>query len=1036
MKNIFSVEFFVKKNGSYGSVTIFLTMILLPMLLLMITLTDYAKIMVAKRQVSGAGDMALSAGLSYYDEYLKDMYGLFAVSKSTEELQDGLEEYFTNTLLGEGLDVDSPFLQDIKNIFTGSNSEKDAYLKLINLQKQAFTISEVEGANFANATLLNNQIMDYMEFRGPIVLATGIIDKIGSFKQLNEEKNAAKEKVKFEKKLQKSENTCKNAYEKINKYNEALDTLNVKDMKNLIAEANEEYKEAVRYIFLIQKNDNKQNTKNAKPLDIEKNNSVHENEISNIYSHLKDVLFSDNSNYKIKINKLLNMESGDNAEKKAEYLYAYNETVKLYNDKKIGGYGEKLRKLIESEGKTYKEIEENAQKDAVNADRDIKNIIFNMLQLSDIDNNTRYGLMLGEFIDKSSRNYYQKLYRMENGIKTINKYLDELEIQAEQYYRDYDNDKKDNIKETIKNLRGAVTNWTESQQTIKGNNKEQNEKMGNYKTVLNEYDKHKAYFSKGGKCYDIAHEIWENRVNFVDDTIKKGNDNIKALEEIVNAVITKLNEAIEAVGIVAQEFENLELQRGTWQEKIDVLSGESKTSMQSDLDEEAGDIDSKSARKCEEYLKSSRDTLNNFLKEIKEIKKSFNEEKKIDAENAAKYYTKSELGSRRDESDKYFETFIKIDDSFIKEDAIPKKITEKDNKFYKYLVKAVKNKAKTDDNEKKDAESCKNNLLKNNSKSSSGASGVSDESGSSGDASSDTASSNSLRDKSLRELYTDPTLPSKGEENAEPGKTEITESGGSINENSLDGDYNIMKLISEGIEIINNCVEDIYLTEYIMNMFTYRTYNRNEDGTAIKDGLVSLSGYSYNTKSPLYAAEAEYTLWGMDTAQKNLDATYAAIFGIRFLMNAIYALTDSTINAQTNAVATALVGFTGFGIPIMQTVLDLGLALLETVMDMRMLIQGRPVAIYKNKDTWVCSLNGMKNAVVTEVKIMAAQKASQLANKAIDMLQTCAVEELDKVADDLTENLTRQASVAVDTIVSTIIQRVEEKLSEIGRAHV
>ena len=221
MKNIFSVEFFIKKNGAHGSVTIFLTMILLPMLLLMVTLTDYAKIMVARRQVSGAGDMALSAGLSYYDEYLKDMYGLFAVSKDTKDLQAGLEEYFTNTLLGEGLDVDSPFLQEIKNIFAGSVSEEDAYLKLINLQKHSFTVSDVEGANFANATLLNNQIMDYMEFRGPVVLATGILDKIGAFKELNKEKDAAKKKVQFEKKLEKAEDVCKKAYEKINKYNEA-----------------------------------------------------------------------------------------------------------------------------------------------------------------------------------------------------------------------------------------------------------------------------------------------------------------------------------------------------------------------------------------------------------------------------------------------------------------------------------------------------------------------------------------------------------------------------------------------------------------------------------------------------------------------------------------------------------------------------------------------------------------------------------------------------------------------------------------------
>lgn len=103
MKNIFSVEFFIKKNGSKGSVTIFLTMILVPMLLLMITLTDYAKISVAKRQVSGAGDVALNAGLSYYDKYLQDMYGLFAVSKDVSELEKIWKYILIIHFLGTGL---------------------------------------------------------------------------------------------------------------------------------------------------------------------------------------------------------------------------------------------------------------------------------------------------------------------------------------------------------------------------------------------------------------------------------------------------------------------------------------------------------------------------------------------------------------------------------------------------------------------------------------------------------------------------------------------------------------------------------------------------------------------------------------------------------------------------------------------------------------------------------------------------------------------------------------------------------------------
>ena len=227
MKNIFSVEFFIKKNGSKGSVTIFLTMILVPMLLLMITLTDYAKISVAKRQVSGAGDVALNAGLSYYDKYLQDMYGLFAVSKDVSELEKNLEIYFNNTLLGDGLDTTDPFISKITSIITGSKDTDSAYMNLINLTSKEFELLPVDGANLANKELLNNQLMDYMKYRGPVVLAGGIFEKIMAFNGIKEENKAVQKKVEFEEELDRTGKKCKAAYDKINEYNEKINNFNI-----------------------------------------------------------------------------------------------------------------------------------------------------------------------------------------------------------------------------------------------------------------------------------------------------------------------------------------------------------------------------------------------------------------------------------------------------------------------------------------------------------------------------------------------------------------------------------------------------------------------------------------------------------------------------------------------------------------------------------------------------------------------------------------------------------------------------------------
>ena len=77
--------------NKHGSLTVFMSLILTAVMIFTTVLIDGGRIILARNVVSGAGDMALNAGLTYYNSVLQDTYGLFAISKNMDELKENLE---------------------------------------------------------------------------------------------------------------------------------------------------------------------------------------------------------------------------------------------------------------------------------------------------------------------------------------------------------------------------------------------------------------------------------------------------------------------------------------------------------------------------------------------------------------------------------------------------------------------------------------------------------------------------------------------------------------------------------------------------------------------------------------------------------------------------------------------------------------------------------------------------------------------------------------------------------------------------------
>ena len=597
-------------------------------------------------------------------------------------------------------------------------------------------------------------------------------------------------------------------------------------------------------------------------------------------------------------------------------------------------------------------------------------------------------------------------------------YLNKIRQCAINYYKEsIDNN---DIKSWNNELGEMWSDYKNTYNNIVKKKKIYTELADKYKEHLGNYDNKvdNSFYNAAKLKKEIAEQKIKDGIRDADDRISKMRNTVKEIEK-------KAGEAKKAVEEICNSFDKLEKKKKNWQDGIDKISGESKASMQADLDSEAKEINKKDAEECFNNLSLICDVLERLKKDIKKL--SF---KKNEAVDAAKSNCDNNdidnIAERKDYANNYYDS--KYKEKFISVKNFPEKIDEQNNKFYKYLKKLFgnPNNGNKNNKEKEKYEDTKNKLLKTDSDPGKSVEDVKSCNGTTDDSGKADTSTNNNED--IKAKYSSPALPSVENPTGTDNPSNTSVDGKNLSQsigNAADSSI-IEKLTSFNI---TKCVEDVYLTEYVMNMFTYRTYNKDHDGKDIDSGsLKTLSNCSYITGSILNGAEAEYVLWGLGSKKSNLDATYATIYGIRFLMNTVYAFMDKNIRIETTSVATAIAGWTGFGVPIVKAALTVGLALLESKLDMDALLKGKSVPVWKDSNTWTCSLSGFMNKAANELISIAVDKAQDAASKAIDKIYNCASDKINEMSGEISESLQGMAMEAINSVVNNVTAVVESKI--------
>lgn len=185
-----------KKNGEHGSVTVVLALMLVPVLLVTAVFVDGARFTSADSVIRSNQELAINSVLAENNDDLHRMFGLLATVSDAGLLDE----------------ANAVMLQSVAGDPEAGN--------LLRIDVDSSQIQPVSGSSLTEATIIANQITEYMKYRAPLNMVSEILDSLDWLKNLKEKIDLMKKRVEYFKKI----NDLLDLISEINSLVETLET--------------------------------------------------------------------------------------------------------------------------------------------------------------------------------------------------------------------------------------------------------------------------------------------------------------------------------------------------------------------------------------------------------------------------------------------------------------------------------------------------------------------------------------------------------------------------------------------------------------------------------------------------------------------------------------------------------------------------------------------------------------------------------------------------------------------------------------------
>jgi hypothetical protein len=189
-----------------GAVTVMVTLLLIPAILVSGTGVDLARVYAARSTLQDANQLAGNAVLTEYDALLQDLYGLFAVMQGDVDMDSVASTYVSKAVNGE----------DWKDTGTGT-------FQLFYGSNLSTSVKAATNMNLGETDVLRRQIEEYAKYRAPAVIVEQILGKLDTFEKVQEDAKVIKKKLEVDDQVEEVDEWYRKVYNCIVNLNECDD---------------------------------------------------------------------------------------------------------------------------------------------------------------------------------------------------------------------------------------------------------------------------------------------------------------------------------------------------------------------------------------------------------------------------------------------------------------------------------------------------------------------------------------------------------------------------------------------------------------------------------------------------------------------------------------------------------------------------------------------------------------------------------------------------------------------------------------------
>ena len=977
------IKFFSKTKGV---VSVFLVIILVPMMVISALFVDASRVQLAGSVAASAGDLTLNTALTDYDSLLKDMYGLFATAQDTDDLYEKLEDYYKTCITSAGVsstDADSYVNQIMSQL--GLVADNKNTNDILNMEVTDFTVSKRSDTSLANASILKDQVVNFMKYRAPINTGLGFLSSLNSFTTLSKQTELVDKRTEYYKEQQTVMEAAQSAWKYINEYNKSgfvSDGDYFSNMKNNFDEYENEYKNLAKKV------------------------------IKDLYDTQS---YSGFTNYSYYIGEE-NIKINDEEKEVAVFYTNSDKTSKLDTYDKLSDYSNEKKATAENiKGRLV---------DYYNSYNDLKKAENNLPEY----NGNTYGLQFLVQINRKNlyenwvfamKTLYEKYSKLKNAYENAATNASGKSV-TEDYYTICDENSAHQLSyyyEKYMNQFDALS--------------------GVFNTTISQYNSTLQGYANNADTNTeaTANRVTElyNQINGYRATIQNAKNNIELAIPYLNDVKNKIKsdgslkqkESDWKSSASSSELKNTTMAKQDLAE-INNLSSYLKESDVDNLINRLNNIGSHLGDMLNEI--DSYTFFNTPIGEISDYSTfTYILSQNIGDDNLKNVSTDSTDLENQANSwcNERFNIGSSVDVSWENQSGTQANLIKDKLEFYSYLYthfnvgEVSTSTEEKEENTSSDSGKALYNSIKDKAKS-------------------DAESKATIPDaKSGNQISEQSDLPSSGSGGSETASASVTAGDNAAKDTSKSLSSMFSGLAEKIVDMATELRDNLYFSEYVMGMFSYDTIEKENEKQHPGTTVTSITNTSINSDNNFaYGSEIEYVIYGGSNSE-NLIKAYGSIYGIRLGFNLIYAFTSSEIRETAFAMATPISAAT-LGVipaPLIQAGIIIGLACCESGLDLSNLREGEKVPLFKNKETWQLSVSGLINYAkgkVTEIVKETGTKIIDESQKKLSGFLDMTDEELSKDINAKQEEISGYLGNAYDTLIERHANTAIQKLTTLA----